>query len=67
MPVAHGSGLVEAWRALAPITASADAVGGRDSVAATQAVLVSSGRAVTAWRRALPRAAATGSSLGPMN
>jgi hypothetical protein len=40
---------VDALRALGPITASADAVGDRDSVAATRAVLIPGGRAVTAW------------------
>lgn len=48
-PVAYDDGLIETLRRLGPITASADAVGGRDSVTATQAVLASEGRAVTAW------------------
>ncbi|MFH9473597.1 NADP-dependent oxidoreductase [Streptomyces anulatus] len=49
VPVAHGDGLEDALRELGPITASADAVGGRASVAATRAVLHPRGRAVTAW------------------
>lgn len=48
-PVTYGDGLVDALRSLDPITASADAVGGRDSVAATLAVFPPEGRAVTAW------------------
>lgn len=48
-PIAYGDGLAEALRGLDPITASADAVGGRESVAATRAVLAQNGRAVTAW------------------
>ena len=49
IPVAYGEGLETALRSLGAITASADAVGGRDSVAATLAALGSGGRAVTAW------------------
>ncbi len=48
-PVAYGDGLIDSLRSFEPITASADAVGGRDSVTATRAVLASEGRAVTAW------------------
>lgn len=48
-PVAHGDGLEAALRDLGHITASADAVGGRASVAATRAVLTEDGRTVTAW------------------
>jgi NADPH:quinone reductase-like Zn-dependent oxidoreductase len=49
IPVPYGDGLVEALGNLGPITGSADAVGGRASVAATRAVLATGGRAVTAW------------------
>lgn len=49
IPVAYGDGLENALRSLGAITASADAVGGRDSVAATMGTLRSGGRAVTAW------------------
>lgn len=48
-PVTYGDDLIDALHSFEPITASADAVGGRDSVTATQAVLVPEGRAVTAW------------------
>lgn len=49
IPVTYGDGLEAALRGLGPITASADAVGGAASVAATQAVLAPGGRVVTAW------------------
>ncbi|WP_029089184.1 NADP-dependent oxidoreductase [Brevibacterium album] len=48
-PLPYGGGLIDALRSLGPFTASADAVGGRASVAATRAVLAPGGRAVTAW------------------
>lgn len=56
-PVAYGNGLVDALRSLETITASADAVGGRDSVTATLSALGSKGRAVTAWGDAHSQAA----------
>ncbi len=49
IPITYGGDLEAALRDLGPITASADAVGGRASVAATRAVLAAGGRAVTAW------------------
>ena len=49
IPVPYGDGLEDRLRRVGSITASADAVGGRDSVAATLAVLGPGGRAVTAW------------------
>ena len=49
IPVAYGDGLADALRGLGIITASADAVGGQASVAATLALLGPGGRAVTAW------------------
>ncbi|SJM69068.1 NADP-dependent oxidoreductase [Gulosibacter sp. 10] len=49
VPVAYGAGLVDALRRLGPVTASADAVGGAESVAATRSALAPGGRAVTAW------------------
>ncbi|MCT1615501.1 zinc-binding dehydrogenase [Kocuria indica] len=49
IPVVYGDHLVDALRDLDPITASADAVGGAESVAATRAVLIPGGHAVTAW------------------
>lgn len=49
IPVAYGDGLEDALRGLGTITASADAVGGQASVAATLAVLGPGRRAVTAW------------------
>ncbi|GAB33337.1 NADP-dependent oxidoreductase [Gordonia otitidis] len=48
-PVAYGDGLETALRDLGAITASADAVGGRESVSATRGALDPRGRAVTAW------------------
>ncbi len=48
-PVLYGDSLIDALSGLGPITASADAVGGAASVAATQAVLAPGGRVVTAW------------------
>lgn len=48
-PVAYGDGLIDILRSFEPFTASADAVGGRDSVTTTRAVLATTGRAVTAW------------------
>lgn len=49
IPFAYGDGLEDALRGLGTITASADAVGGQDSVAATLAMLGPGRRAVTAW------------------
>ncbi|MDO5066234.1 MAG: NADP-dependent oxidoreductase [Propionibacteriaceae bacterium] len=49
IPVTYGDGLDAALSDLGPITASADAVGGQASVAATRVVLAPGGRAVTAW------------------
>ncbi|MDI9900331.1 NADP-dependent oxidoreductase [Rhodococcus sp. IEGM 1409] len=57
IPVLYGDALASALRRLGPITASADAVGGRESVDATRAVLVEGGRAVTAWGDEHSRAA----------
>ncbi|MFT0847678.1 NADP-dependent oxidoreductase [Actinomycetaceae bacterium L2_0104] len=48
-PVLYGDSLIDALSGLGPVTASADAVGGAASVAATQAVLAPGGRVVTAW------------------
>ncbi|AHG20438.1 hypothetical protein Z042_12960 [Chania multitudinisentens RB-25] len=48
-PVDYTADMVDAIRRLGPITASADAVGGAGSVAATVALLPAGGRAVTAW------------------
>lgn len=48
-PVGYTGDVVRAVRRLGPITASADAVGGAASVAATVALLPAGGRAVTAW------------------
>lgn len=48
-PVDHAGDVADAIRGLGPVTASADAVGGAASVAATVALLPAGGRAVTAW------------------
>lgn len=48
-PVDYTSDMVDTIRRLGPVTASADAVGGAASVAATVELLPASGRAVTAW------------------
>lgn len=56
-PVDYACDMVSAIRRLGPITASADAVGGGASVAATIALLPAGGRAVTAWGDAHSHAA----------
>lgn len=48
-PVDYAADMANAVRRIGPITASADAVGGAASVAATVALLPAGGRAVTAW------------------
>ncbi|MFD2238203.1 NADP-dependent oxidoreductase [Aureimonas populi] len=48
-PVDYTADMVEVIRKLGPITASADAVGGAASVAATVTLLPAGGGAVTAW------------------
>lgn len=45
----YGDSLIDALSGLGPITASADAVGGAASVAATRGALAPGSRAVTAW------------------
>lgn len=49
IPIDYENDLVEAVKAAGFITASADAVGGQDSVKATTELLPSASRAVTAW------------------
>lgn len=49
IPIPYGDGLEDVLRPLGEITASADAVGGRESVRVTRMVLAPGGRAVTAW------------------
>lgn len=49
IPVSYSDRVVATVRKLGPITASADAVGGDASVAATISLLPPGGRAVTAW------------------
>lgn len=57
IPVLYGKELVDVLRGLGRITASADAVGGQESVTATRAVLGEGGRAVMAWGDEHSRAA----------